>query len=304
MNRETTPQEDSPKSCQGFKHSRLYHKAFTLYLRRGTSPELFLKAKTGSDHVVDKYIWLTQGDDKVRPDHAALEGELIAWDDPPNIGHPGEDYNCRFMAQPYLDGIDPADLKEMNIETVIHAAEDNATRLDSIQMAEHYFYGNGAPKTLQEIGHLREIIRHVQNYPIDRHGHSIARRAINYFADKIRKIDPGPFHDSFFRPYDFRPVEWAHGESTLFANANGYVSALGPFLIFNLTIDYRFSDKFEDPLSIAEFQREHGIRVPIVTFEPGTPYAITGTWRTRIEAVIYADTALSSYYHREFEDPE
>ncbi len=299
MNRETTPQAHSAKSCHGIKHSRLYHKAFTQYLRRGTSPELFLKAKTGSDHVVDKYIWLTQGDDKVRPDHAALEGELIAWDDPPDIGHPGEDYNCRCIAQPYLDGIDPADLKEVTFETVIHAAEDNPTRLDSIQMAEHYRNGNGEPRTLQEIGHLREIIRHVQNYPIDKDGHSIARRGINYFADQIRKVGPGRFHDTFSNTYDFIPVEWAHGESTLSAEANGYVSALGPFLILNLTVDYSFSDKFEDPLSIAEFQRRRGIQVPIVTFEPGKPYGITGTWRTRIEAVVYRDETISTYKPRD-----
>lgn len=47
------------------------------------------------------YIWRTSGDDKVRPSHAVNNGRIFSWDNPPETGHPGEDYNCRCTAEPY-----------------------------------------------------------------------------------------------------------------------------------------------------------------------------------------------------------
>lgn len=46
------------------------------------------------------YIWRTVGDDKVRGAHAARNNHRFRWDDPPEGGHPGEDYGCRCWAQP------------------------------------------------------------------------------------------------------------------------------------------------------------------------------------------------------------
>lgn len=46
------------------------------------------------------YIWRTQGDDKVRESHAANDGQVFEWDNPPGTGNPGEDYNCRCYAEP------------------------------------------------------------------------------------------------------------------------------------------------------------------------------------------------------------
>ena len=44
----------------------------------------------------EKYIWVTVGDDKVRPEHEALDGEIRTWYDTP---HPGEAYGCRCHAE-------------------------------------------------------------------------------------------------------------------------------------------------------------------------------------------------------------
>ena len=56
------------------------------------------------------YVWTTRKDDKVRPDHARLEGRICNWNDPPVVDlrsgrrrHPGDDYNCRCTAAPYKD---------------------------------------------------------------------------------------------------------------------------------------------------------------------------------------------------------
>jgi hypothetical protein len=46
------------------------------------------------------YIWRTQGDDKVRASHATNDGQVFEWTNPPTTGNPGEDYNCRCLAEP------------------------------------------------------------------------------------------------------------------------------------------------------------------------------------------------------------
>lgn len=47
-----------------------------------------------------RYTWHTVGDERVRDDHADRQGETFRWGQPPEGGHPGEDYNCRCWAVP------------------------------------------------------------------------------------------------------------------------------------------------------------------------------------------------------------
>lgn len=52
---------------------------------------------------VVEYIWRTAKDDRVRPSHASKNGKVFRWDNPPkDTGHPGEDINCRCVAQPII----------------------------------------------------------------------------------------------------------------------------------------------------------------------------------------------------------
>jgi SPP1 gp7 family putative phage head morphogenesis protein len=52
---------------------------------------------------VEEYIWRTAEDDRVRPDHASKDGKTFRWDKPPkDTGHPGEDIQCRCIAQPLI----------------------------------------------------------------------------------------------------------------------------------------------------------------------------------------------------------
>lgn len=55
---------------------------------------------------VQRYEWSTSRDERVRPEHAKREGQVFRWDDPPEGGHPGEDYNCRCTASPVFDDED------------------------------------------------------------------------------------------------------------------------------------------------------------------------------------------------------
>lgn len=53
---------------------------------------------------VTRYRRRTMGDDRVRPTHAVLDGKVFRWDSPPSVGHPGDDYGCRCMAEPLPPG--------------------------------------------------------------------------------------------------------------------------------------------------------------------------------------------------------
>jgi SPP1 gp7 family putative phage head morphogenesis protein len=50
------------------------------------------------------YYWRTAGDDAVRPSHAENDGNYFAWDNPPaETGNPGDDVQCRCVADPAID---------------------------------------------------------------------------------------------------------------------------------------------------------------------------------------------------------
>ena len=51
------------------------------------------------------YFWDTSRDERVRPEHAAREGERFAWDDAPSDGHPGQPINCRCTPRPDFSGL-------------------------------------------------------------------------------------------------------------------------------------------------------------------------------------------------------
>lgn len=62
---------------------------------------------------IARYTWTTSDDERVREDHADLDGQVFSWDDPPVVDqrtgrreHPGGDYQCRCTADPYLEDDD------------------------------------------------------------------------------------------------------------------------------------------------------------------------------------------------------
>lgn len=74
------------------------------------------------------YIWETQGDHRVRPDHRHLQGKCFKWEEPPITNtatgarnHPGEDFNCRcypriLRPQAKRVGVDKRELLGQSIE--------------------------------------------------------------------------------------------------------------------------------------------------------------------------------------------
>lgn len=59
---------------------------------------------------VVRYTWSTSHDERVRESHRVLDSKVFAWDDPPDIDgeplNPGEDFQCRCVAIPFIEGLD------------------------------------------------------------------------------------------------------------------------------------------------------------------------------------------------------
>ncbi len=49
---------------------------------------------------IERYIWRSQDDAKVRDSHAGYDDQVFRWDEPPSGGHPGQAHNCRCVAEP------------------------------------------------------------------------------------------------------------------------------------------------------------------------------------------------------------
>jgi hypothetical protein len=97
-------------------------KAFESFLRHGRVPAVYtelveateteqkfldffrpnISAKAlGDDRPTMFYTWRTVHDDRVRSSHAANDGRVFGWADPPPTGHPGTEPNCRCWPEPY-----------------------------------------------------------------------------------------------------------------------------------------------------------------------------------------------------------
>ena len=53
---------------------------------------------------VTEYIWRTSSDERVRESHKSKNGKRFRWDKPPaDTGHPGQDIQCRCVAEPVIE---------------------------------------------------------------------------------------------------------------------------------------------------------------------------------------------------------
>ncbi|MCT8266988.1 phage minor head protein [Afifella sp. JA880] len=54
---------------------------------------------------IDRYVWRSRDDARVRPAHAENDDKVFFWEEPPEEGHPGEACNCRCWAEPVIEPI-------------------------------------------------------------------------------------------------------------------------------------------------------------------------------------------------------
>ncbi len=250
-----------------------YKKAFEAYIRYGTPIDLSLKQARTTTH----YIWRTRGDGKVRPSHAANDGKIFAWDDPPPTGHPGEDYNCRCTAEPYY-----AEITE-RIDITLSGVSDTGTVWSSEDFVNHYRNGDGRGVTLRQTGNLRSVVKEYSRIVIDD-----PKRLPTQIADIARKSKNGSFWDDFYKSYNMKDIVFSLGKTTIGGEFSGIGSEKNGILTISGKLDFYLKDEFKDPYDIYNL-------IP-GTFELfGKIYPIYDKWQGRFNGVIYLDPNRSKY---------
>lgn len=98
---------------------------------------------------ITSYVWTTAQDERVRPTHKVLDGEVFTWEKGPKIGHPGSEINCRCIAQPVItdamfdtDGSVPIVEQEQKpkVETAISSIEgfDTPSKLKTLKYSDKF----------------------------------------------------------------------------------------------------------------------------------------------------------------------
>lgn len=204
----------------------------------------------------------------------ANDGHLFSWDDPPETGHPGADYNCRCQALAYVPGE-----TEFAFHTMSELESSSPYRWIDPDFVAHYFLGNGVAVTLAEVGHLREI---VEQYAYLDKGEGTFRRLSTQIAIEARTVRNGGVSLDFNNNYDFGDVGFSHGFGVVKGAFNGTTVQIGPMLRIEGWSRFEFTDRFEDPVGL-------GIEVG------GDPYDISGRWSASFTAEILVDSSESNY---------
>lgn len=273
-------------------HPRAYEKAFQLYLRYGFTKGLELKEDS---HPTTHYIWRTSDDDKVRPSHAANEGKLFPWKNPPATGHPGEHYSCRCRAEDYYGLVDTLigfqNSQQERVIAAIRQTLENTPKWLNKHFSLHYYFGEGKGVTLKQVGYLEEIKAYYEKVYF--------QIFIDQFITKAKLAPYGIFVDEFENGYDFEEVIYSYRESTVAGTFYGsiYISPSGERKIRGI-IKFKYYDEFQDPASIAQ---STAMLVNIIPFIPditeqelpeiikyftkvgGTPYSVTDEWEMEFE---------------------
>ena len=237
-----------------------YQKAFDSYLRKGTPIELSIKQNKSTGY----YIWRTRGDNKVRSSHAAHDGKVFAWNNPPSTGHPGEGFGCRCKAEPYV----PTVSESLNMQMI--GVTDTGRPWTNRDFINHYRHGNGAPVRVRDIGHLQKIVNEYWG--------TVSNRLIGQIADAARIQTSGQFSYPFTNSYQMQHIVFSIGDTTIEGEAKARVAfQKDGTLRISGDCGFELTDEFADPLDI-------GIELP-----GGTPYPIFDSWSARISGRIVAD---------------
>lgn len=148
--------------------------AFESYMRHGRVPEAYSRiaavaseakalntdvsldalepSRLPAGRPTTHYVWRTAGDGRVRGSHVARNGQIFAWVNPPEHGHPGHEPNCRCWPEPYYGNPAVPDallkmVRERRVNTdpdVLWASIDTVTRPDGSLAASEIVMNDGA----------------------------------------------------------------------------------------------------------------------------------------------------------------
>lgn len=241
-------------------------------------------------HPTKYYIWHTQDDNKVRSSHAANNGKIFAWDNPPPTGNPGKDYNCRCWAEPYIKG-----KTEYVYQDLINLTNDTLHKWNTIDFAEHLYFGSGLTVTLSQCGHLVGIVDYYF-YNIYRDGNNTYSRINDQIIEIARKKSDGNIYYDFKNSYpELGDYFWVFGGGVVEGFFKGTMKKENGMMYIEGNVYYTYSDEFTDIISIREKLR--GTSDPkaafllerIITDGFGKYFPIKGYWETNFHAAIKID---------------
>ena len=278
----------------------LYRKAFQAYLRKGTPIEWSIKRARPSTY----YVWRTREDEKVRPSHAANDGKIFAWDNPPPTGNPGDDFGCRCTAEPFY----PEAAEHITIE--LSGVSDSGPAWGSRDFVRHYYQGRGRGVTVRETGNLQNVVAQYLDLAEERLKNQLAKAA--------RENPESTFTDVFYNTYDLTGTSFSIGDTTIGGSFSGRASSASGVIALSGEFAFYLQDEFIDPLDIGVEVIDLGETVYENLLRPlddlgreqlglpprgpqrfgihtGEPFAITDQWSGRFEGQIDADIQRSIY---------
>lgn len=245
--------------------STLYRKAFEDYLRKGIPIEFSLKQANPTTH----YIWRTRKDGKVRSSHAANDGKIFAWNNPPATGHPGEEYGCRCHAVAYAPGI--SEFMDISLSDV----NDTGAEWSSRDFVNHYWNGKGKGVTLREVGHLIKIV--------DAYMKIVGKNLKGQIADRARNNVGGAFVYTFENSYQMQNLVFSVGDTTIGGIFLGDSTLKHGALEVTGSFGFYQTDKFTDPT-------DFGIDFPL-----SQDYDISDVWGGSLYGLVLNDRAKSRF---------
>ncbi len=243
------------------------------------------------------YIWRTRQDDKVRPEHAANEGKIFAWDNPPPTGHPGEDYGCRCRAEPFNIEDEESRIEFRN-QVVAIFQPDLGEPWTTFDYTQHYRHGGGVPVTLHETGQLQNVIIYASTYSQPEGGSIFNRFARDIFKE-ARQRGAGSFTKDFEGNYNMISIVTSFRTVSVGGTASVSVEDRGKFLIIHADIEYEFKDRYTDPGDWSDHSKDPR-GSDVIRDDFGIPYDITDAWSTTLTAMIRRDSSQSKYPDDEF----
>lgn len=175
-------------------------------------------ASDGSDDQGEKkgkYIWRTQGDGKVRPEHAERDDEEFDWDNPPPGGHPGEAPNCRCWPENIGDSAACKEAKDdvHNAKNALESAQNNEKTMKQ-------GYDDAKEKLKEAEAHYAEVLSNMGvkgSLSLDGLGRKLGRRMTGFVGAALdysdiraaaREVDSAQYDVDFYQ----RELETARKE--------------------------------------------------------------------------------------------
>lgn len=265
-----------------------YKKAFELYLRYGFTNGLDIKA---NEHPTSMYIWRTEGDNRVRPNHAAKNGRIFSWNEPAGFKHPGDEFNCRCTAEPYYQG-----KSEYAYQVITSLINDSSRRWIDDTFISHFYLGGGETVFLSQAGHLQGIINYYF-YKLGKYND-----VNDQIASEARKHSDGSFEYQFENSYSFGDYLFSFGNGVVRGKFSGNVTYIKDMMYIKGEVLYDYDDLFTDPISLRD-RLTNGTSKPeasnptwvAISDGLGSHYKILGSWRTEFHAEAKVNAADSQY---------